>query len=117
MMHLFRLLGNQITLMAWIYPEQFRNNAHEAFILLARKPIAQIMDICYDVEEMAKLILTQGNGSWNELTTPNQVLELNQWQHVAATTMGLLSESLLMENKLHSSRKHLLSEIQIIIWQ
>lgn len=88
-----QLSGTQITLEAWINPQnwvginqghvinkEFNGGATNDFGYMIR--VGSGGDISFNL----------GNGNWNELTTMGAPLALDQWQHVAATYDGAVMQ-------------------------
>lgn len=82
-----QISGNKITLEAWIYPTAWQTNVFQGNIINKENnnPDYGYMLRCGNG---GKLNFNLGNGSWHEKTTPNNVLTLNTWQHVAGTYDG-----------------------------
>ncbi|MEM1041117.1 MAG: LamG-like jellyroll fold domain-containing protein [Bacteroidota bacterium] len=82
--------GTQITLEARINPTAWRDQPFQGSVLNKEQAGGAGNDEGYALRVggngRANLLL--GNGSWQELTTPNGTLALNVWQHVAATYDG-----------------------------
>lgn len=82
-----QITGTQITLEAWIYATAWKPNVWEGNII-NKEENAPDRGYMLRAGDGGKLNLNIGNGSWNEITTFNSVLNLNQWHHVAGTYDG-----------------------------
>ena len=82
-----QITGTSLTLEAWIYPTVFENNTFEANIINKEenRPDNGYM---LRVGDNGVLEFQFGDGSWISLQSPDNSLELNKWQHVAATYNG-----------------------------
>lgn len=82
-----QLSGTAITLEAWVYPTGWQTQVWQGNIINKENnnPDYGYMLRC---GAGGKLNFNMGNGSWKELTSTNNVLTLNTWQHVAATYDG-----------------------------
>ena len=82
-----QIVGNTITLEAWIYPNSWQNLVYQGCIINKEQ---NVPDNGYMLRcgENGKVNFNLGNGSWHELSTPENTLILNQWQHIAATYDG-----------------------------
>lgn len=81
-----QLSGTQITLEAWVYPTQWRNNVWEGNII--NKEGSGDLGYMLRCGNNGEVNFNLGNGAWNELTSPASSLSLNAWQHVAGTYDG-----------------------------
>ena len=80
-----QLSGTQITLEAWVYPTQWKGAVWGGNIINKEGFDTGYMLRCGD---NGRVNFNLGNGGWNELTTSQNALVLNTWQHVAATYDG-----------------------------
>lgn len=81
--------GTQITLEAWIYPTEWKNNPNEGQII-NKEQNGFGSDFGYMIRcgGDGQLNFNIGDGAWNELTSPIGSLTLDTWQHVAASYDG-----------------------------
>src|SRR5690606_4639767 len=99
-----QITGNQITLEAWVYPIQFRNYVHEAHII-SKETNSPDYGFMLRTGDNGRLNFNAGNGNWNETTTPNSVISLNKWQHVAATYDGVTTRIYVNGTEVHSQNR------------
>lgn len=83
-----QITGNTITLEAWIKADSWTNNVWEGNIINKEQNTGTSGGYMLRVGDGGKLNMNLGDGNWNELTTPNAVLTLNTWHHVAGTYDG-----------------------------
>ncbi len=83
-----QISGKAITLEAWIYPTAWKTNVYDGNVI-NKENNTNNYGYMLRVGAGGKLNFALGNGSWNELTSANTILTLNQWQHIAATYDGL----------------------------
>ncbi len=82
------ITGTAITLEAWIYAESWQANIWEGNII-NKEQNGPNNGYMLRVGEGGKINFNLGGGSsWNEHNTPNPVLTLNTWYHLAATYDG-----------------------------
>ena len=82
-----RITGGAITLEARIRPSAWRTNVYEGSVLNMEQ---NGPDRGYAIRVGAggRVNALFGSGSWNEATSPAGALQLDRWQHVAATYDG-----------------------------
>ena len=77
---------NTISMEAWIYPTDFRTNYWENTIAGNDDPDTKGYVFRYGGNGV--LSFAYSDGSWQEVTTSNNALTLNKWQHVAVVYDG-----------------------------
>ncbi len=84
-----QISGTEITLEAWLYPTEWRNQTFEGNVI-NKESGGSLNDFGYMIRvgNNGQISFNIGNGSWNELNSPTGVLSLNTWQHVSATYDG-----------------------------
>lgn len=80
-----QLSGTQITLEAWVYPTQWKDAVWGGNIINKEGFNTGYMLRCGN---NGQVNFNLGSAGWNELTTSQNALVLNTWQHVAATYDG-----------------------------
>lgn len=81
------ITGTALTIEAWIYPTSWRAQVWQGNIISKESPVGT--GYMLRAGSGGKLNVNIGSGGpWNELTSFNNVLTLNTWQHVAATYDG-----------------------------
>lgn len=81
------LVGNTITLEAWIYPTSFKPNFWEGNVINkddATSPHGYMLRVGNGGEVNFNI----GTGSWNEITSAPGAVSLNTWHHIAGTYDG-----------------------------
>lgn len=89
-----QISGTEITLEAWVYPTEWRNNVSEGCVINKEFSETIFMGPTTDQGYMLRIgndgqvNFNLGDGSWNELNSPVGALSLDTWQHVSATYDG-----------------------------
>ncbi len=85
-----RLTGNQITMEALIYVEQYKGAVWAGSIIVKDQGGAAGLDRGYMLRSggNGELNINIGNGNWNELSSSPGVIPLQVWTHVAGTYDG-----------------------------
>ncbi len=83
------ITGDQITLEAWINPSQWKNNSWEG-VIISKDQFGDGTDHGYVLRcgNNGQVDLVLGNGSWHELYSPQNLMKLNEWNHIAGTYDG-----------------------------
>lgn len=84
-----QITGKQLTLEAWIYPTLFKTGAFEGNVI-CKEDNGTNNGYMLRVGGTGQLNFGMGNGTstWMEKNSPNNVLVLNTWQHIAGTYDG-----------------------------
>ncbi len=84
-----QIVGKTISLEAWIYPTSFKTNPWDCNVI-CKEDNSTNNGYNLRVGGSGQLNFAMGNGTstWAERNSPNNVLVLNQWQHVAGTYDG-----------------------------
>ncbi len=84
------LTGSEITLEAWINPSQFKEQVWQGVVISKDYSGGAGADYGYSLRcgGNGQINIVLGNGAWYELTSDENVVELNKWQHIAATYDG-----------------------------
>jgi mannosyl-glycoprotein endo-beta-N-acetylglucosaminidase len=82
-----QITGNKITLEAWINVNEFKSQPFAGSVIVKDQGG---IDAGYMIRCGGNGIINFniGNGSWHEINTPANSVQLNSWQHVAATYDG-----------------------------
>ena len=85
-----RLTGNQITMEALIYVEQYKSAVWAGSIIVKDQGGQAGLDRGYMLRSggNGELNINLGNGNWNELTSGPGVIPLQVWTHIAGTYDG-----------------------------
>ncbi len=83
------IIGNQITIEAWIYPTSWKSKVWEGNVINKEQNTPN-HGYMLRVGDNGKLNFNLGNDQhiWNELTSEPSLLSLNTWAHVAGTYNG-----------------------------
>jgi hypothetical protein len=81
-----QISGSEITLETWIYPTEWKWAQWGGNII--NKEGAGDLGYMLRCGDNGRVNFNLGNGSWNELSSPQNSLSLNTWHHVAATYDG-----------------------------
>ncbi len=79
--------GTKITVEAWIYPTAWKTNVYDGNIVNKEYNTSNY-GYMLRCGAGGKLNFGIGDGAWREITSANNILTLNTWQHVAATYDG-----------------------------
>lgn len=84
-----QIIGNKITLEAWIYANQWANEVWQGCII-NKEQNGSGNDNGYMLRcgKNGTLNFNLGSGSWNEINSPAGSMNLNKWYHVAGTYDG-----------------------------
>ncbi|MBT8391607.1 MAG: T9SS type A sorting domain-containing protein [Ignavibacteria bacterium] len=84
-----QITGSEVTLECWINVNQFKPNIWEGS-LIVKDFGAPGNDSGYMIRcgDDGKVNFNLGAGSWQELTSPADAIQLNSWHHIAATYDG-----------------------------
>lgn len=85
---LIDIVGSQITLEAWIYPTSWTDFVWQGNII-NKEYMDASSGYMLRCGEGGRLNFNLGDGDWHEVTSFPGALELNIWQHVAATYDGV----------------------------
>ncbi len=82
-----QITGNKITLEAWINVNEFKSQPYAGSVIVKDQGG---IDAGYMIRCGGNGIINFniGNGSWHEINTPENSVQLNSWKHVAATYDG-----------------------------
>jgi hypothetical protein len=83
-----QITGFEITLEAWIYPTFWKANPYEGCVINKESSTGGDNGYMLRVGDNGKINFNIGSSGWNELTTDMNTLQLNTWQHIAATYNG-----------------------------
>ena len=83
-----QITGNEITLEAWVYPTFWKANPYEGCVINKESSAGGDNGYMLRVGDNGKINFNIGSNGWNELTTDMNTLQLNVWQHIAATYDG-----------------------------
>lgn len=84
----FNITGTALTVEAWIYPTAFEANSYEGSIIAKDQPLYTGYVLRCGGTGQLSFVMGVTGGSWSGLESDNNVLVLNQWQHVAAVYDG-----------------------------
>lgn len=83
-----QISGNEITLEAWIFPTYWKANPYEGCVINKESSAGGDNGYMLRVGDNGKINFNIGSNGWNELTSDMNTLQLNSWQHIAATYDG-----------------------------
>ena len=83
-----QITGNKITLEAWINVNQFKSQPYAGSVIVKDQG-SNSSGYMIRCGGNGVVNFNIGNGSWNEINTPENTIQLNTWQHVAATYDGM----------------------------
>lgn len=83
-----QITGYEITMEAWVYPTSWKANPYEGCVINKESSAGGDNGYMLRVGDNGKINFNIGSNGWNELTTDMNTLQLNTWQHVAATYDG-----------------------------
>ena len=83
-----QITGTEITLEAWVYPTFWKANPYEGCVINKESSSGGDNGYMLRVGDNGKINFNIGSNGWNELTTDMNTLQLNVWQHIAATYDG-----------------------------
>jgi len=99
-----QITGTNITLEAWVYPKYFEYSFNSAHII-SKETNSPDYGYMLRTGSNGRINFNIGSGSWNEITTPNSELVLNEWQHVAATYDGTTMRIYVNGSEVYSQNK------------
>lgn len=83
-----QITGYEITMEAWVYPTFWKANPYEGCVINKESSSGGDNGYMLRIGDNGKINFNIGSNGWNELTTDMNTLQLNTWQHVAATYDG-----------------------------
>lgn len=84
-----QIVGKTLSLEAWIYPTSFKTNPWDCNVI-CKEDNSTNNGYMLRIGGSGQMNFAMGNGTstWAERNSPNNVLVLNQWQHIAGTYDG-----------------------------
>ena len=85
-----QITGKLLTIEAWIYPTSFKTDPWDCNVVCKEDQTKTNNGYMLRVGGTGQLNFAMGNGTstWAERNSPNNVLVLNKWQHIAGTYDG-----------------------------
>jgi hypothetical protein len=83
-----QITGYEMTMEAWIYPTYWKANPYEGCVINKESSSGGDNGYMLRVGDNGRINFNIGSSGWNELTTDMNTLQLNVWQHIAATYDG-----------------------------
>ena len=85
-----QITGKLLTLEAWVYPTSFKTDPWDCNVVCKEDQTKTNNGYMLRVGGTGQLNFAMGNGTstWAERNSPNNVLVLNKWQHIAGTYDG-----------------------------